>query len=51
MGVKEDSIDNNSNEDNKNEMDAQLDSKDISFNNVYDFVVNKFNKINLDKKG
>ena len=51
MGVNEDSIDNDNNEDNKNEIDAQLDSKDISFNNVYDFVLKKFNKINLDKKG
>ena len=51
MGVKEDSLDNDSNEDTKNELDAMQDSKDINFNNAYDTVLNKFNKINLNKKG
>ena len=50
MGVKEDSLDNDSNEYNINEIDVSEDSKDINFNNVYDIVVNKFTKINLDKK-
>ena len=51
MGVKEDSLDNDSNEDNKNELDEMKDSKDFNFNNVYDTVLTKFNKINLGKKG
>ena len=51
MGVKEDSLDNDSNEDTKNELDAMQDSKDINFSNVNDTVLNKFNKINLGKKG